>query len=96
MKTEIEIPHTLMEAIKQFADPQAAFDFMVNFRWPGGVVCPYCDCRQTDRSLLPGRHQHVWHCKDGKKLVLPLPRLATIMEDSLPLPLDRSGSPGSS
>ena len=65
METEITIPQSLMEAIKQFADPQAAFEFMVNFRWPGGVECPYCGCEKL--SFISTRK--VWHCKDCKSVV---------------------------
>jgi transposase-like protein len=82
METEITIPQSLMEAIKQFSDPQVCHDFMVNFRWPGGVTCPYCGCVKL--SFISTRK--VWHCKDCKKRFSV--KVGTIMEDS-PLPLEK-------
>ena len=44
MKEKAEFPETLLEAIKYFANPDAALDFMVSMRWPDGVVkCPRCN-----------------------------------------------------
>jgi transposase-like protein len=82
MSAEITIPQSLIAAIKQFSDPQVVFDFMVNFRWPGGVVCPYCG--NSDLSFISTRK--VWHCKCCKKRFSV--KVGTIMEDS-PLPLEK-------
>ena len=36
-----EFPETLAGATRHFSDPQVAFDFMVQLRWPDGMVkCP--------------------------------------------------------
>jgi len=43
MNVENEFPETLVEAVKYFADPDIAHQFMAKFRWPDGVVkCPHC------------------------------------------------------
>jgi transposase-like protein len=82
MKTEF--PQTLVEAVRYFADPQVAFDFMVNLRWPDGVQYPRCG--SEDVSFIATRR--IWTCKCCKEKSQFSVRVGTIFEDSA-LPLDK-------
>jgi transposase-like protein len=82
MIKERNAPHTLSEAIRYFADADAAFEFVVHLRWPNGVVCPHCDA--TDPSLI--RTRRIWKCRACKKQFSV--KVGTIFEDS-PLGLDK-------
>jgi len=76
-------PKTLKEAVEYFADPERAFVYAVNWRWPGGaVVCPRCGGR--DHSFV--RTRILWFCKSCKKQFTV--KVGTIFEDS-PIPLDK-------
>src|SRR5687767_11720992 len=75
-------PHTLSEAIRYFADPDAAFEFVVHLRWPNGVVCPHCAAENP--SLL--RTRRIWKCRACRKQFSV--KVGTIFEDS-PLGLDK-------
>jgi hypothetical protein len=44
-----EFPQTLVEAVRYFADPQAAFEFMVQLRWPDGV-------KSTQSLKIPSKY----------------------------------------
>jgi transposase-like protein len=79
-----EFPKTLVEAVRYFADPQVAFDFMVHFRWPDKVKCPRCQCE--DVSFIATRK--IWKCKCCKEKSQFSVRVGTIFEDSA-LPLDK-------
>ena len=60
----IKQPRSLQEAIAYFADPERAFVYAVNLRWPGKqVTCPRCGCEQ--HSFL--RTRLMWFCKGCKK-----------------------------
>ena len=75
-------PNTLAEAIRYFADADASFAFVVQLRWPSGVVCPRCG---TDKpSFLSTRR--IWKCKGCKQQFSV--KVGTIFEDS-PLGLDK-------
>lgn len=81
MKATVEVkndfPETLKEAIKYFAIPQNAFDFMRSIRFPDGVVkCPRCASQRN--SFLSTRH--MWKCLDCKKQFSL--KVGTIFEDS--------------
>ncbi len=79
-----EFPETLVEAIRHFADPQVAFDFMVKLRWPDKVKCPRCHCE--DVSFISTRK--IWKCKHCTEKGQFSVRVGTIIEDSA-LPLDK-------
>jgi hypothetical protein len=79
-----EFPQTLVAAIRYFADPQVAFDFMVKLRWPDGVKCP--QCQSVDVSFIATRK--IWKCKCCKEKSQFSVRVGTIFEDSA-LPLDK-------
>ncbi|MCK9487422.1 MAG: IS1595 family transposase [Dehalococcoidia bacterium] len=77
-------PQTLMEAIRQFADPDVALDFMVEMRWPNGVACPTCG--QVDPTWLPSVRR--WQCKAKHPKRQFSVKVGTVMEDS-PIGLDK-------
>lgn len=77
-------PETLTEAIRYFANHQIAFDFMVGLRWPNGVQCPRCGCK--DVRFISTRK--LWECKECKAKKQFSVRVGTIFEDSA-LPLDK-------
>jgi len=52
-------PLTLVEAIRHFADPDVTLDTMVGLRWPEGVCCPTCGCKEV-RFIKTRR---IWECK---------------------------------
>jgi transposase-like protein len=76
MLKEHRAPQTLSEAIKYFADPDVALAFVVQLRWPAGVVCPYCKGERP--SFLTTRR--IWKCRECKKQFSV--KVGTIFEDS--------------
>lgn len=76
------LPATLQEAIRYFADQQRCQDLLSAMRWPQGPVCPRCN------SLRHGflKSRNVYQCKECRKQYTA--KLGTIFEDS-PLPLDK-------
>ena len=76
------LPTNLLEAIRSFADPEIATDFVAKLRWPDGPVCPRCG--GVEYSYL--RTRRIWKCKACKKQYSV--KLGTIFEDS-PLGLDK-------
>lgn len=81
---EHEHPNTLVEAIRYFAIPNVAHNFVVQLRWPNGVCCPRCGGK--NHSFISTRK--TWECKDCEKKRQFSVRTGTIFEDS-PLPLDK-------
>lgn len=85
MDTNNAWPTTLLEAIRYFADPDVCREFMVQMRWPDGVVrCP--DCGRDDPRWLA--NAGVWECRNRhprKKFSI---KKGTIFEDS-PIGLDK-------
>src|SRR5258708_4347781 len=81
----MESPDTLREAIIWFADFEHCRQFMLELRWPDGVVkCPRCGANK----LLWIAKERVWKCyakHDHAKFSL---KTGTIFEDS-PLPLEK-------
>ncbi|HMS83810.1 MAG TPA: IS1595 family transposase [Nitrospira sp.] len=76
------LPATLQEAIRYFADQQRCQDLLSAMRWPQGPVCPRCN--SLNHGYLKSRK--VYQCKDCRKQYTA--KLGTIFEDS-PLPLDK-------
>lgn len=76
-------PETLQEAIVYFSDPQRAFDYAVELRWPDGkVTCPRCG--GAKHSFIKTRR--IWFCYDcNKQFTL---KVGTVFEDS-PISLDK-------
>jgi transposase-like protein len=79
-----EFPQTLVEAIRYFSNSQAAFDFMVQLRWPDGVKCARCG--NSDVRFIATRK--LWECKCCKEKKQFSLRVGTILEDSA-LKLDK-------
>ena len=76
-------PKTLQEAIAYFANPEHAFVYAVNWRWPDGVVtCPRCG--HDKHSFIKTRR--IWFCKGCKKQFTV--KVGTIFEDS-PIGMDK-------
>ena len=78
MKDTNEFPKTLQAAIKHFADPDVALNFMVSIRWPHGVKCPRCGSEKV--SFTASRR--VWTCECCPKRRQFSIKVGTIMEDS--------------
>jgi transposase-like protein len=77
-------PKTLQQAILYFADPDNCVSYMVDRRWPNGVICPTCG--RTDVSYVPARR--VWQCKSRHPKCQFSAKVGTVMEDS-PIGLDK-------
>ncbi|MQA01058.1 MAG: IS1595 family transposase [Dehalococcoidia bacterium] len=77
-------PTTLMEAMRYFADPDVALDFMMQLRWPNGVACPRCG--NMDVRFLSTRR--IWECKEKHAKRQFSIKVGTVFEDS-PIPLDK-------
>jgi transposase-like protein len=81
----MDMPQTLLDAIKHFADPKNCRDFMVAVRWDDGIVrCPYCGndkvsyMEKSNLYFCPTKHPK-------QKFSL---KVGTIFEDS-PIGLDK-------
>ena len=83
--SETELPETLNEAVKYFADETLAFEYMKRVRWPdGNVTCPRCGSAEV--SFISTRK--LWtckHCVTKKQFTI---KVGTILEDS-PIGFDR-------
>ncbi len=78
-------PTTLIEAVRYFADPDVALDFMAMLRWPDArVVCPNCGSDEV-RFISTRR---LWECKAKHAKRQFSIKVGTIFEDS-PLGLDK-------
>jgi transposase-like protein len=82
MTNNLSAPTSLREAVTYFADPDRALAFLVEQRWPAGVICPHCGAAEP--SFLKTRR--IWKCRDCRKQFSV--KVGTIFEDS-PLGLDR-------
>ena len=79
----MKYPMTLQDAIVYFSDPDRAFAYALNYRWPNGLVtCPRCGSER--HSFMKTRR--VWECY-GCKRQFSL-KVGTIFEDS-PISLDK-------
>ncbi len=77
-------PQTFHDAVKYFADPQRAMDFMVKLRWPQGIRCPRCDSDKV--GFIATRK--LWECKACKTKKQFTVKVGTLMEDS-PIALEK-------
>ncbi len=80
--TRRQLPKTLIEAIRYFADQDVCNEFVAMLRWPDGPVCPSCEGREY--SYLSTRR--LWKCKTCKRQYSV--KVGTIFEDS-PIKLDQ-------
>lgn len=78
-----EIPKTLMQAVRYFADPDICERYMRSIKWPDGkITCPACG---SDR-IGEVKTRRLIRCKDCRKQISA--KVGTIFEDS-PLGLDK-------
>lgn len=83
MTKELKKPVTLQQAMVYFADPDRAFQYAVELRWPDGkVICPRCG---SDKHSFVSTRK-IWFCKGCKKQFTV--KVGTIFEDS-PLGMDK-------
>lgn len=77
MTTNLKKPVTLQQAIVYFSDPERAFRYAVELRWPDGkVTCPRCG--ESNHSFIKTRR--IWFCNPCKKQFTV--KVGTIFEDS--------------
>ena len=78
-------PKSLVEAVRYFADPDTALDFVRRAVWADGVpVCPHCG--STEHSFVTTRR--IWKCKAKECRRQFSAKVGTIFEDS-PLGWDK-------
>jgi transposase-like protein len=76
---KLETPETLQDAVEFFADPDRCHAYMVQMRWPDGIVtCPTCN-RSDVRYLA---NQRRFECKHKHPLRQFSVKVGTIFEDS--------------
>ena len=78
------VPETMLQAVRQFADPQVAHDFFTQIRFPNGVACPRTGCGSADVTFYP-KHLR-WYCRECRRQFSA--KVGTIFEDS-PIGLDK-------
>lgn len=77
-------PKTLQQAVVYFSDPENCLKYIVERRWPDGVVCPTCG--NTTVKFL--ENQKRWQCSKRHPKRQFSVKNGTIFEDS-PLGLDK-------
>lgn len=77
-------PTSLQEAIVYFSNPNNCRDYVVARRWPNGVECPTCGCK----DVIFLTNQNRWKCRNEHSKRQFSLKTGTIYEDS-PLGLDK-------
>lgn len=77
-----KVPKNLMDAVKRFADPETAWTTFRDMRWPDGVTCPFCECKNV--SFISTRK--TWKCRSCTKQFSVKTR--SVMHGS-PLPIEK-------
>ncbi len=72
------VPESMLEVVKQLADPGTAHDFFVQIRWPNGVACPRMGCGSAEVAYMAKRRR--WYCNECKRIFTA--KVGTIFEDS--------------
>jgi len=80
----MKAPKTLQDAIIFFSDADNCLKYMVESRWPNGVICPTCG--RKDPAFL--KAQRKWQCKSAHTKRQFSAKVGTIFEDS-PLGLEK-------
>src|SRR5580698_11178099 len=75
-------PKTLMEAIRCYADADAALGEVVDSRWPKGVTCQHC---RAEKPMFL-RTRRIWKCSKCRKQFSI--KTGSVFEDS-PICLDK-------
>jgi transposase-like protein len=78
------IPQSLLQATRYFADPDVCVDFVAALRWPEGITCPHCGGKRV--SYLSTRR--IWKCMAKECHKQFSAKTGTVFEDS-PIPLDK-------
>lgn len=81
---KIPYPKTLIEAVRLYADPEVAHQFVTSLRWPNGVACPRHGCGSANVHFIATRR--TWRCNDCKRQFST--KVGTIFEES-PLGYDK-------
>jgi hypothetical protein len=81
---ETRAPHTLIDAVRYFSDPDVCLRMMVKIRWPNGVKCPTCGNEKV--SFLA--NQRRWQCSTKHPKRQFSAKVGNIFEDS-PIGLDK-------
>jgi transposase-like protein len=97
----MQLPNTLLEAVRHFTSEVNCHNFMVDLRWPDGkITCPHCQSQNVGK-LVVTQHKsrsrkegvepktltrRLWNCKGCKKQFTT--KTGTIFEQS-PLGLDK-------
>lgn len=79
-----QMPKSLLEATRYFADPNVCVEFVASMRWPAGVVCPHCQSKKV--SFLKSRR--IWKCMAKECHKQFSVKTFSIFEDSA-IPLDK-------
>jgi transposase-like protein len=61
----VELPTTLLEAVRFFSDLDTCQRFMVNVKWPNGVTCP--ECGGTNIGEIKSRRKFQCRMKGCRK-----------------------------
>jgi transposase-like protein len=77
-------PETLLEAVSYFSNPENAFEFFKEIRWPKGVRCPRCG---SDKVTFL-ENARVWKCRTPHPKQKFSAKVGTIFEDS-PIGLEK-------
>src|ERR1700733_2511915 len=77
-------PKSLQQAILYFSKPENCRKYLAARRWPDGVICPRCGCK----NVLFLEKYNRWHCREKHKAPQFTLKTGTIFEDS-PLGLDK-------
>lgn len=80
----MEMPTTLLEAVRTFSDLDTCREFLAALRWPNGVTCPHCGSPQV--GFIETRK--IWKCKNRECRKQFSVKVGTIFEDS-PLGLNK-------
>lgn len=83
----MQMPKTLVEAIRYFSNEQICIDAVASLRWlDGKPVCPKCNAAEGERKHYWFATQKRWKCYSCRKQFSV--KVGTIFEDS-PLSLDK-------
>ncbi len=81
----MNLPTTLIEAVRFFTDPNVCHQFMVSIKWPDGVItCPKCGGTHVGEI----KSRRMFQCRDKGCRKQFSTKVGTIFEDS-PLGLDK-------
>jgi transposase-like protein len=74
----LDVPDTMLEAVRMFANEQIAHEFFVQIRFPHGVACPRPGCGSAAVAYM-AKHWR-WYCNECKRQFSA--KVGTVFEDS--------------